>query len=80
MPSERTPHSSEVAIGSAVPSPSLSAVSPLRLFAPFEPEHFLHGAADHVLVGEPGQLEAAAAGVDHARLWSQTKKAALGAG
>src|SRR3954452_9953132 len=38
------------------------------LGSPFEAENLLHRSADHVLVGQPGQLEAAAAGIDHTRL------------
>src|SRR4051812_4835909 len=33
-----------------------------------EPEHLLHGAADHVVVAEPGELARAAAGADQAGL------------
>src|SRR5436305_2384579 len=35
---------------------------------PLEPEHLLNGAADHVLVAEPGQLARAAARADQAGL------------
>ena len=68
LPSERTPHSSEVSIGSVTPSPLVSALSspsPGRSSRGRAPPH---RPADHVLVGEAGQLEAAFAGVDHAFL------------
>ncbi len=45
-----------------------------------EAEHLLHRTADDVVVAEPGQLARAAAAPISRPSWSQTKKAAFGAG
>ena len=80
LPSERTPHSSEVSIGSAdaVPVACRRSCPHRPRSQPLQPQDFLHGAPDHVLVGEAGQLEAASAGVDHARLLVADEEGGVG--